>query len=420
LLTGSVSYYILETTGELNNAPAATTVQKTNTHTSPSATSKDLAVAKPNADIGENDFYSEGIPSGSVEQNDEAGAPVIDMFNPRGPKRRAQTRASNDPSGTELQNEVAANDVAIPNTTIEAVDEKVFVPQTIDSDPVLNETESAVVPKETKEETVSTIESVTNAYQLLPKNAKLAFQVFVTPTVSYRNLSENKGYHPPSPNGSAANYPEMYSIDDAVTHKPDMGLELGMTAKYTVDNKLKLRGGVQFNMSRYDIKAFTYTSELATIALSRNGSSGVDYVDQVSSYRNFSGNRANWLQNTYFQVSAPMGIELKLAGNDRANFGFASTLQPSYMLGERAYMLSSDYKNYTRVPQLVRRWNVATNLETFVSYSTGQVKWQVGPQIRYQLLSSFVSTYPVKEHLFDFGMKVGVSLNGKKIQSDTR
>jgi hypothetical protein len=39
------------------------------------------------------------------------------------------------------------------------------------------------------------------------------------------------------------------------------------------------------------------------------------------------------------------------------------------------------------------------------------MKWQVGPQVRYQLLSSFVSKYPVKENLFDFGMRVGVTLS---------
>jgi hypothetical protein len=80
-------------------------------------------------------------------------------------------------------------------------------------------------------------------------------------------------------------------------------------------------------------------------------------------------------------------------------------------VGERAYLISSDYKNYTEVPWLTRKWNVATNLETFVSYSTGKMQWQVGPQVRYQLLSSFNSKYPVKENLFDFGLKVGVSLN---------
>ena len=56
------------------------------------------------------------------------------------------------------------------------------------------------------------------------------------------------------------------------------------------------------------------------------------------------------------------------------------------------------------------RWNVNTAVETFVNYSTGRISWQVGPQVRYQLLSSFIDKYPVKENLFDFGLKIGLSI----------
>jgi hypothetical protein len=202
----------------------------------------------------------------------------------------------------------------------------------------------------------------------------------------------------------------FYSVNNAVTHKPDIGLELGFAAKYPVAKNVKVRGGLQFNMNRYDIKAFNYTPEVATIALN-TGNNQVDYLGSVTSYRNFGGNSSDWLQNLYFQLSAPVGVEVNLPSKKNVRFGVASTLQPTYVVGERAYLISSDYKNYTEVPWLTRKWNVATNLETFVSYSTGKMQWQVGPQVRYQLLSSFNSKYPVKENLFDFGLKVGVSLN---------
>ena len=107
----------------------------------------------------------------------------------------------------------------------------------------------------------------------------------------------------------------------------------------------------------------------------------------------------------------PIGIEVNLIGDDKVQFGVAGTIQPTYVLGDRAYLLSTDYKNYALVPWLIRRWNANTALEAFVSYSTGKMKWQVGPQVRYQLLSSFVDEYPVEENLFDFGLKVGISVN---------
>jgi hypothetical protein len=139
----------------------------------------------------------------------------------------------------------------------------------------------------------------------------------------------------------------------------------------------------------------------------------VEVVSAGSNYRNFNGGQDEWLKNFYFQASVPIGAEVKLHGNDKMYIGAASTIQPTYVLGERAYLITSDYKNYAQVPWLMRRWNVNTNLEAFVAYSTGKLKWQVGPQVRYQLLSSFVNKYPVKENLFDFGLKVGISANTK-------
>jgi hypothetical protein len=106
-----------------------------------------------------------------------------------------------------------------------------------------------------------------------------------------------------------------------------------------------------------------------------------------------------------------VGVEFKVKGDDRVQCGVASTVQPTYLLGDKAYVISSDYKNYANMPDLVRRWNVNTSLETFVAYSTGHLNWQVGPQVRYQILSSYLKKYPVKENLFDFGLKVGISVN---------
>jgi hypothetical protein len=243
------------------------------------------------------------------------------------------------------------------------------------------------------------------------KSGKFSMMFYFTPTVSYRKLSENKSYlRSASPIGVPYSYAALYDVNSAVTHKPSIGLEMGLTSKYAITKNIKLRGGLQFNLNRYDIKAFKYIPEVATIALN-NGSAGVQSIGAISNYRNFNGGQTDWLQNFYFQVSTPIGAEIKLHGNEKMYLGVATTVQPTYVLGDRAYLITTDYKNYAEVPWLMRRWNVNTNLETFVAYSTGKLKWQVGPQVRYQLLSSFVNKYPVKENLFDFGLKVGISVN---------
>jgi hypothetical protein len=276
----------------------------------------------------------------------------------------------------------------------------------------ITEPEASTTEEENSKRDLLSVESVANVFRNLRNKNKFTFQVFFTPTVSYRKLSENKAYLRATPTNptAAPNIASYYSVNNAVTHKPDIGIELGFAAKYPVAKNVKVKGGLQFNMNRYDIKAFNYTPEVATIALN-TGNNQADYFGSVTSYRNFGGTSTDWLQNLYFQVSAPVGVEVTLHSKKDTRFGVASSLQPTYVIRDRAYLISSDYKNYTEVPWLTRKWNVNTSVETFVSYSTGRMRWQVGPQVRYQILSSFISKYPVKENLFDFGLKVGVSLN---------
>ncbi|HEY0732096.1 MAG TPA: hypothetical protein VGD33_06740, partial [Chitinophagaceae bacterium] len=250
------------------------------------------------------------------------------------------------------------NPVAESGITSQAIDE--FESTIVDSDPSpasiqVEKNDAAIVDHSDK---LLGIESVTNAFRGFKKN-KLSFQLFFTPTVSYRKLSENKSYLRSSNQlGAPPQIAALYNINDLVTHKPSMGLELGFAAKYDIAKSIKLRGGLQFNMSRYDIKAFEYTQETATIALN-NGGNNVDYLDQETIYRRVGTNsNVNWLENLYFQVSAPVGLEVKIHSTKNAKFGIASTVQPTYVLSDRAYLLSYDYKNYTEVPWLIRRWNV--------------------------------------------------------------
>lgn len=255
-----------------------------------------------------------------------------------------------------------------------------------------------------------TIESVLNSYKHSKKYKKLSWQIAFTPTISYRRLSENKSFlHNVSFASGNYSYAYLYNVNSVVTHKPDMGFEFGLIAGYPLTKNMKIRAGMQFNINRYGIKAFSYTNEVATIAL--NSNRGKDSLNEVAQYRNFNGYNSNWLQNLYFSVSAPIGIEYNFAGNNKTQFGIAGTIQPTYIISDKAYLISTDYKNYVEVPWLVRRWNMNTGLEMFVNYSTGKMRWQVGPQVRYQLLSSFQNKYPVKENLFDFGLKVGIMLN---------
>lgn len=251
-----------------------------------------------------------------------------------------------------------------------------------------------------------TIESVVNSYKKPALKNRLSWQVYAAPTVSYRKLSENKEFlRSAAASGNVPNFAAFSDVKNMVTHKPDLGLEVGVAARYALGKNFTVKGGLQFNVSRYDIKAFSHPGENVTIALDDNNGS----ISTIARYRNFNGLRANWLQNLYYSASAPIGLEWKTSGNKKKTyFGVASTIQPTYIIKDRAFLLSTDYKNYAEVPWLIRRWNMNTSFETFVSYSNGVTRWQIGPQVRYQIRSSFHNEYPVKENLFDFGLKVGV------------
>lgn len=237
------------------------------------------------------------------------------------------------------------------------------------------------------------------------KQAKVTAQVYFTPTVSYRKLSENKKVYN---NGGV--YVPVIDLNNVVRHKPGMGLEFGIEGRYRVTDKFSLKTGFQFNINRYDIQAYSHTTEIATVAL--NSGFGFDSMATLTNYRNFSGGTPpNWLENFYFQAAIPIGVELILSDNKNLQWGVSGTIQPTYVIGDRAYLISSDYKNYARFPDLMRRWNISTGVGTFVSYSTGKIKWQVGPHVRYQHKSSFVSALTVKEKLFAVGLKVGATLN---------
>lgn len=256
-----------------------------------------------------------------------------------------------------------------------------------------------------------TIESVVNSYKHTRQPKKVSVQVYVTPTISYRDLRENKAFITAAQSNSQSPLanPALPDVNNIVTHKPDLGFQIGATAGYPLTKNITLTGGLQLTVSKYDIKAYSHPSEVTTIALS-NAAGGTNTVSTYTSYRNLGGYKANWLRNLYVSASAPIGLELKLASNKKGYVGVGGNVQPTFVIDNRSYLLSTDFKNYAEIPSLIRRWNINTGFEVFAATTTGKVKWRIGPQVRYQTMSSFIKKYPVKEHLFDFGLKLGVML----------
>ncbi|HRN57176.1 MAG TPA: hypothetical protein PLL71_12025 [Agriterribacter sp.] len=241
------------------------------------------------------------------------------------------------------------------------------------------------------------------------KKSKFEWQLFFSPTVSYRRLTSGISDVTDVFRGVPYSTTEKStSVNNLVTHKPAVGAEVGANVIYKLTDNFSLRAGLQLNYSRYQLRAYAAKPEQTTLAVVSNAL-GTDSINVISTLQNFSGSGSSWFNNEYFQVSLPVGFEWSVLGNSTLRWNIAASAQPVYNFANNVYLLSTDFKRYGQDPSLIRKWNVNAGVETYVSYNMGSFKWQAGPQLRYQLMSSYKSEYPVKEYLVDFGFKIGVT-----------
>ena len=246
------------------------------------------------------------------------------------------------------------------------------------------------------------------------KRGRKFWQLYVSPTVNYRTLNGGdftppkpiivqSGPIPPSRPGEARDY---------VDHTPALGFGVGGSMLYRVTRNLSLKAGLQFNFSRYIIHAYSASPQQISIPLNSFYGYVVDSLRAIATGNvgSFGSQKALRLNNDYYQLSAPVGFELRILGNERLQWNVGGTIQPTYLLNTNSYLLSADYTNYVKAPSLYRRWNVMTGLETFLSYKLNSgLRLQAGPEFRYQLLSTYNSQYPLHENLKGYGLKLGIT-----------
>jgi hypothetical protein len=239
------------------------------------------------------------------------------------------------------------------------------------------------------------------------KKSKINWQIYVSPTVSYRNLSgsgtSTSSFMTQSLTLGSTN---LNNVNNVVNHKPALGMELGAALVFNLTNKFRFRTGLQFNYNQYDIQAYNFTPELAPLSA---GGLGHTEIKAISVHRNNNGISQTWLQNLHAMLAIPIGIEYTILGNQYLSLNIASSIQPTYILKHEAYMLSTNLNNYAKENSLNRNFNLNASSEVFISMQKAGFKWSFGPQFRYQLLSSYKKEYPIVEHLKDFGFKIGMS-----------
>lgn len=247
------------------------------------------------------------------------------------------------------------------------------------------------------------VKDITDAnIRVTQKLRRFTTEFYVVPSISYRKLVDSR-----DPNGAGAFSKEDF--DKAVFHKPSLGLEAGVSWHYRVYDRFRAKAGLQVNYNRFNMKATRAPQpELARIVLYGNNQD----VQNTSSLRTDNEHGlVEWIRNKNLQISVPIGFEVAVTTPSRGNttLNIGTTVQPSYLLGNKNYLLSTDLKNYTTEPSLVRRFNVNLGFETFFAFETKKLRWHLGPQLRYQLFSTYNKIYPYKENLIDYTFKVSIS-----------
>jgi hypothetical protein len=238
---------------------------------------------------------------------------------------------------------------------------------------------------------------------------KMAIQFYTTPNVGYRSLSGNAKYDPAS---SFSNPLPAGDVSKSVNQSPGLGLEAGVGLVYSATKRIRFKGGLQMNFTNYNIHADKTSHPVLTTLLLNDETSGYPYVtSRTSTLSNSSNIQPAIVHNKTYQLSLPLGVAFKLYGNNKLEWYAGASIQPSFVFGGDAFLISSDRKNYIEDPSFIRKVNVNTGVETFVSYNLGTFSLQAGPQFRYQLFSTYNKLYTNTEKLYNVGLKIGILKN---------
>lgn len=240
---------------------------------------------------------------------------------------------------------------------------------------------------------------------------------YVTTSVGFRSLKEkNTTTSGNSPSIAPAPVNPVITgntigINDRVTQHYSMNLEAGAKMMYKINEKLSLGAGLQFNYTNYIINATKLDHTIQT-DIFMVGKTGNYKEARASNYANAIRNNSNVLNNSTIQFSIPIGIEMKILGENRLKWFAGAAVQPGVVLGGNAYALSSNSEFYINDPSLLRRTNINTSVETYLSYRTGAgISVIAGPQLRYQLFSTYKNKYNYTEKLYNAGIKIGLKKN---------
>jgi hypothetical protein len=241
---------------------------------------------------------------------------------------------------------------------------------------------------------------------------RTAIEFYVTPNVGYRTISNDSKYNLPPAASSLVSAAGGGDAASSANHTPGLGLEAGVVINYAIAKNIRVKAGIQANYTSYGVNANETNHPILTNLMLTDLNLGFPYMQSRSStLSNSVGSEPVMVHNKTYQLSMPLGLALKLSGNNKLEWYAGATIQPTFIFGGKAYLISADRKNYVTAPDLIRKWNLNAGFETYINYKFDRFTLQAGPQFRYQLLSTYYNKYTVKENLYNAGLKIGILKN---------
>lgn len=218
------------------------------------------------------------------------------------------------------------------------------------------------------------------------EDSKVEWTYFITPSIS-------SGYFPGISNNQQREMGTdfMKNGHSNVIYKNQIGFETGTQVAFKMDDKWQLITGASLMYSGYQMTTNPVNAEGMIMNL------------QPGEFQN------NSVNNYKLQASIPVGVQYEVYEDKNIQIKISSTIEPSFLISSDVYSLSPDGKSYVSSPDMLRRVNLSGNFGSYISFGTKNMKWQIGPTIRYHILSNFKNNAGTIGNMFDYGLRIGIS-----------
>lgn len=229
---------------------------------------------------------------------------------------------------------------------------------------------------------------------------KFGYEIYATPSIGFRGTSRGAS----GTMETDMNYLPDPAMENERKAIPAFNLEAGGSISYALSEIMRFKAGLQLNYSKYNPGGDDIEQPATAFLLQGNDPAG-----SPGSF-DMQGTDRRMLSNQSYQVSLPLGADVKIADAQNIEWFAGASVQPTFILPGSAILQNQDADFYMPDAGMIRNWNINGGIETFISYHAGKgIRLNAGPQLRYQLLSSFKDQYMPDERLYNIGIKLGIS-----------